>query len=419
MFGWSKAERDEEFTAFMREAQASLSRTAWLVTGDRALAAGTPSRPERVAGPRGAATQRRPGSSGGEPAYDRAVTPTGPTPPLLRALTGDRPDHHPVWFMRQAGRSLPEYREVRKGTAMLESCLIPELAAEITLQPVRRHRVDAAIFFSDIMIPLKLAGVDVDIVGGVGPVIAEPVRTAADVDRLVAHELGDTSMIAEAIRLITAELATTGSGDASWTPLIGFAGAPFTLAAYLVEGRPSRDHLAARSLMLADPAAWEKLMAWCADLSGAFLTVQVDAGASAVQLFDSWAGSLPLADYAAHVAPWSRRALAAVEGRVPRLHFGTGTGHLLEEMVKGTDALGIDYRTPLDEAAARLPGVPLQGNIDPARLLAGWDALASHARDVLDRGRAAPAHVVNLGHGVPPETDPTILTRLVELIHAS
>ncbi len=321
--------------------------------------------------------------------------------------------------MRQAGRSLPEYREVRKGTAMLESCLIPELAAEITLQPVRRHRVDAAIFFSDIMIPLKLAGVDVDIVGGVGPVIAEPVRTAADVDRLVAHELGDTSMIAEAIRLITAELATTGSGDASWTPLIGFAGAPFTLAAYLVEGRPSRDHLAARSLMLADPAAWEKLMAWCADLSGAFLTVQVDAGASAVQLFDSWAGSLPLADYAAHVAPWSRRALAAVEGRVPRLHFGTGTGHLLEEMVKGTDALGIDYRTPLDEAAARLPGVPLQGNIDPARLLAGWDALASHARDVLDRGRAAPAHVVNLGHGVPPETDPTILTRLVELIHAS
>ena len=347
----------------------------------------------------------------------RAVTPTGPTPPLLRALTGDRPQTHPVWFMRQAGRSLPEYREVRRGTGMLESCLIPELAAEITLQPVRRHRVDAAIFFSDIMIPLKLAGVDVDIVGGVGPVIAEPVRTASDVDRLVAHRLGDTAMITEAIRLITAELATTPSGEAAWTPLIGFAGAPFTLAAYLVEGRPSRDHLAARSLMLADPAAWEKLMAWCADLSGAFLTLQVDAGASAVQLFDSWAGSLPLADYAARVAPWSRRALASVEGRVPRLHFGTGTGHLLEEMAKGTDALGIDYRTPLDEAAARLPGMPLQGNIDPARLLAGWDALESHAREVLDRGRAAPAHVVNLGHGVPPETDPAILTRLVELIH--
>ena len=341
------------------------------------------------------------------------------TPPLLRALHGDRPTTLPVWFMRQAGRSLPEYREARRGTGMLESCLIPELAAEITLQPVRRHKVDAAIFFSDIMIPLKLAGLDVDIVPNVGPVIAEPVRTSAAVDRLVAHDLGDTAMITRAIEVITAELATTPSGDATWTPLIGFAGAPFTLAAYLVEGRPSRDHLAARSLMLGDPAAWAKLMAWCADLSGAFLAVQVDAGASAVQLFDSWAGSLALADYAAHVAPWSRRALARVEGRVPRVHFGTGTGHLLEEMARGTDAVGIDYRTPLDEAAARLPGVPLQGNIDPARLLAGWDALEQHARDVLDRGRAAPAHVVNLGHGVPPETNPDVLTRLVDLVHSA
>ena len=347
------------------------------------------------------------------------MIPSGPTPPLLRALTGDRPETNPVWFMRQAGRSLPEYRDLRKGTAMLQSCLIPGMAAEITLQPVRRHRVDAAIFFSDIMIPLKLAGVDVDIVPNVGPVIADPVRTAADVDRLVAHELGDTAMITDAIGIITAELATTPSGDASWTPLIGFAGAPFTLAAYLVEGRPSRDHLAARSLMLREPEAWARLMGWCADLSGAFLTIQVDAGASAVQLFDSWAGSLSLADYAAHVAPWSRRALAAVEGRVPRLHFGTGTGHLLEEMAKGTDALGIDYRTPLDEAAARLPGIPLQGNIDPARLAAGWDELERHTREVLDRGRAAPAHVVNLGHGVPPDTDPEILTRLVALVHQS
>ena len=343
----------------------------------------------------------------------------GPTPPLLRALTGDRPETNPVWFMRQAGRSLPEYREVRQGTGMIESCLIPDLAAEITLQPVRRHRVDAAIFFSDIMVPLTLAGVDVDIVAGIGPVFAEPVRTAADVDRLVSHELGDVSMITAAIQKITAELATTPSGDASWTPLIGFAGAPFTLAAYLVEGRPSRDHLAARSMMLGDPESWAKLMGWCADLSGAFLTIQVDAGASAVQLFDSWAGSLPLVDYVQHVAPWSRKALASVEGRVPRLHFGTGTGHLLEEMIVGADALGIDYRTPLDEAAARLPGVPLQGNIDPARLLAGWEALEPHALDVIARGKAAPGHVVNLGHGVPPETDPTILTRLVELIHAS
>ncbi len=347
------------------------------------------------------------------------MSPDATIPPLLRALAGERPETYPVWFMRQAGRSLPEYRQVRQGTGMIESCLIPELAAEITLQPVRRHRVDAAILFSDIMVPLTLAGVDVDIAAGIGPVIAAPVRTASDVDALLAHELGDTSMIAQAIALITAELASTPSGAASWTPLIGFAGAPFTLAAYLVEGRPSRDHLAARRLMHADPAAWARLMEWCADLSGAFLRVQVDAGASAVQLFDSWAGSLTAADYAAHVAPWSRRALAAVEGRVPRVHFGTGTGHLLAQMAVGADAVGIDYRTPLDEAAAALPGVPLQGNIDPARLGAGWDALEAHTLDVLRRGRAAPAHVVNLGHGVPPDTDPDVLTRLVELVHRS
>ena len=352
-------------------------------------------------------------------AYHARVTTAATIPPLLRALAGERPSTNPVWFMRQAGRSLPEYREVRQGTGMIESCLIPDLAAEITLQPVRRHKVDAAIFFSDIMVPLTLADVDVDIVAGVGPVVAEPVRTASDVRRLVAHELGDTSMITAAIEIIRAELATTPSGDASWTPLIGFAGAPFTLAAYLVEGRPSRDHLAARSMMLADPDSWALLMGWCAEISAGFLRVQVDAGASAIQLFDSWAGSLRLPDYAEHVAPWSRKALAAVEGRVPRLHFGTGTGHLLEELAVGADAVGIDYRTPLDAAAARLPGIPLQGNIDPARLLSGWDALEPHALDVIERGKAAPGHVVNLGHGVPPETDPEILTRLVELIHSS
>lgn len=338
-------------------------------------------------------------------------------PPLLTALSGERPSRLPIWFMRQAGRSLPEYREIRRGTTMLESCLIPELAAEITLQPVRRHRVDAAIFFSDIMIPLRLAGVGVDIVPNVGPVLDHPVRTASDVDALVSRRLGDASAISEAIGLVTAELATTPSGDASWTPLIGFAGAPFTLAAYLVEGRPSRDHLAARGLMHADPATWHRLLEWCADLSGEFLRVQVDAGASAVQLFDSWAGSLSLADYVASVAPHSRRALAAVEGRVPRLHFGTGTGHLLEEVAEGADAVGVDYRTPLDEAAARVGGRPVQGNLDPALLTAPWETLAAHVREVVDRGRAAPGHVVNLGHGVPPTTDPDVLTRVVSLVH--
>ena len=329
---------------------------------------------------------------------------------FLEALSGARPRRLPVWFMRQAGRSLPEYKEARQGTTILEACLRPELAAEITMQPVRRHGVDAAIFFSDIMTPLVLAGVDVDIVPGVGPVIDEPVRTAADVARITSHRMDDPSAITEAVQILVDELGEV--------PLIGFAGAPFTLAAYLVEGKSSRDHLAARTMMHADPAAWERLLAWCAELSGQFLQVQVDAGARAAQLFDSWAGSLSRADYVASVAPHSARALAAVEGRVPRIHFGVGTRQILSDMAQcGDEALGVDYRTPLDEAAQLVPGLPLQGNIDPAMLAAGWDALEAHARDVVERGKAAPAHVVNLGHGVPPTTDPSVLTDLVALIH--
>lgn len=330
---------------------------------------------------------------------------------FLTALSGQRPAQLPVWFMRQAGRSLPEYRRVREGTTILEACLNPALAAEITLQPVRRHGVDAAIFFSDIMTPLVLAGVGVEILSGVGPVFATPVRNRADVEALVAHRIEDLGPITEAVQLVVAELGED-------TPLIGFAGAPFTLAAYLVEGRGSRDHLAARAMMHAEPEAWDRLLGWCAELSAQFLTAQVDAGARAVQLFDSWAGSLTLADYVAHVAPYSARALASVEGRVPRIHFGTGTRHLLPEMAAcGAEAMGIDYRTPLDEAAELLPGLPLQGNIDPALLAAGWEPLEAHARDVARRGRAAPAHIANLGHGVPPTTDPGVLTDLVALLH--
>lgn len=329
---------------------------------------------------------------------------------FLEALSGARPRRLPVWFMRQAGRSLPEYKAARQDTTILEACLRPELAAEITMQPVRRHGVDAAIFFSDIMTPLVLAGVDVDIVPGVGPVIDEPVRTAADVARITSHRMDDPSAITEAVQILVGELGEV--------PLIGFAGAPFTLAAYLVEGKSSRDHLAARTMMHADPAAWERLLAWCAELSGQFLQVQVDAGARAAQLFDSWAGSLSRADYVASVAPHSARALAAVEGRVPRIHFGVGTRQILPDMAQcGVEAIGVDYRTPLDEAATLVPGLPLQGNIDPAMLAAGWDALEAHARDVVERGKAAPAHVVNLGHGVPPTTDPSVLTDLVALIH--
>ncbi|GAA0990775.1 uroporphyrinogen decarboxylase [Subtercola frigoramans] len=347
--------------------------------------------------------------------------------PLVTSYQGLRGPVTPVWFMRQAGRSLPEYRSLRIGTEMLDACLDPAMASEITLQPVRRHGVDAAIFFSDIVVPMKLAGVDVTIVPGRGPVLAHPVRTAADVRALPALDEAALSPIAEAVALTVAAL-----GD---TPLIGFAGAPFTLAAYLVEGGPSKDHLAARTLMHSDPAAWAELMEWTATITGAFLRAQIMAGASAAQLFDSWAGALSLADYTSKVAPASAQALSGVHGlgytnassspagdprTVPIVHFGVGTGELLKAMHDvGADVVGVDYRIPLDEASRRLGGtVPIQGNIDPALLAAPWPVLEAHVVDVLERGLAAPAHVLNLGHGVPPETDPAVLTRLVEFVHA-
>ena len=333
--------------------------------------------------------------------------------PLITAYRGGKPSRRPVWFMRQAGRSLPEYLKVREGVAMLDSCLRPELASEITLQPVRRHDVDAAIFFSDIVIPLKLAGVGVDIVPGVGPVLDKPVRTAEDVAALPTLTWEALEPIREAVRLTVAELGST--------PLIGFAGAPFTLAAYMVEGKPSRDHLGPRTMMHADPETWTALANWAADASGLFLQAQLEAGASAGQLFDSWAGSLGLADYIKYVAPASACALDHVRGLgAPLIHFGTGTSELLVAMRDvGVDVVGVDYRLPLDEANRRLGGtVPLQGNIDPALLSAPWDVLEAHVREVIEAGAAAPGHVLNLGHGVPPETDPTVLTRVVELIHS-
>ena len=334
--------------------------------------------------------------------------------PLITAYKGGTPSRRPVWFMRQAGRSLPEYRKLREGTTMLDSCLLPSMAAEITLQPVRRHDVDAAIFFSDIVIPLKLAGVGVDIVPGVGPVLENPIRTAADVAAL--PELSESALdpIREAVALTVAELGST--------PLIGFAGAPFTVAAYMVEGRPSRDHLGPRTMMHADPELWAELMNWAADASGKFLRAQIEAGASAGQLFDSWAGSLGLDDYTKHVAPASVRTLDHVRDLgVPLIHFGTGTSELLGAMHDvGVDVMGVDYRLPLDEANRRLGGtVPLQGNIDPALLSAPWEVLEQHVREVVQAGSTAPSHVVNLGHGVPPGTDPAVLTRVVDLVHST
>lgn len=332
--------------------------------------------------------------------------------PLVQAALGRRGPTLPVWFMRQAGRSLPEYRASRAGTEMLDACLTPDLAAEITLQPVRRHGVDAAVFFSDIVVPVLLAGVDVRIVPGRGPVIDEPIRSAADILRLRPIEPEALQPIADAVALTVAELGET--------PLIGFGGAPYTVASYLVEGGPSKDQLRTRALMRTDPHAWAALLNWCADVTGAFLKTQVMAGASVVQLFDSWAGSLSRDDYIRRVAPHSRRAFDALRGLdVPRIHFGLGMGEMLDALpALGADVVGIDWRLPLDEANRRLEGrIPLQGNIDPAMLTAPWPLLGRHVRDVVERGADAPAHIVNLGHGVPPETDPDVLGRIVELVH--
>jgi uroporphyrinogen decarboxylase len=332
--------------------------------------------------------------------------------PLLVAYRGGRPDRRPVWFMRQAGRSLPEYRALREGHSMLGSCLDPELAAEITLQPVRRHDVDAAILFSDIVIPVRLAGVGVEIAPGVGPVVDHPLRTLADVRSLPELDPDALRPIREAVGLAVAELGST--------PLIGFAGAPFTVASYLVEGKPSRELPYTRALMRDDPQTWHLLLAWVARTTTLFLRAQAIAGASALQLFDSWAGRLTPDEYLTASAPHSAAVLAGVADLgLPRIHFGTGTRDLLVTMRDaGADVMGVDSDTPLDEANALLGGVtPLQGNIDPAMLSGSWDELAGHAADVVRRGQVAPGHVVNLGHGVPPTTDADLLTRLVAHIH--
>ena len=338
--------------------------------------------------------------------------------PLLQRLRG-RPVQAPpsVWFMRQAGRSLPEYRELREGITMLDSCLQPELAAEITVQPVRRHRVDAGIFFSDIVVPVRLAGMSVEIQPGVGPVIEHPIRSEADVDAL--PELGDDyeaalAPISEAVQRTVAELTPAG------VPLIGFAGAPFTVASYLVEGGPSKDHLRTRTLMRDRPEVWARLAAWVAELSGRFLRAQVLAGASATQLFDSWVGSLSAEQYLAHVQPHSAAVLSRVADLgVPRIHFGVGAAHLLTPMLEaGATAMGVDHRLSLRDAVSALPaGTPVQGNIDPAVLFASEAARQAEARSVLTAGAAASGHVVNLGHGVPPQTDPQVLTDLVSYLH--
>ena len=343
-------------------------------------------------------------------------TPPQPLGPgdsaLVRAARRQPVTHTPVWFMRQAGRSLPEYRQVREGVAMLDSCRRPDLVTEITLQPVRRHGVDAAIFFSDIVVPLQAVGVDLDIVPGVGPVIATPIRSRADLAQLRDLSPSDVPDITESVRRIVAELGST--------PLIGFAGAPFTLASYLVEGGPSKNHEHTKALMHGDPELWADLCRQLAQISGAFLRVQIEAGASVVQLFDSWVGALPKADYVRFVQPHSAEVLSSVADLgVPRIHFGVGTGELLPLMgAAGADVVGVDYRVSLTDAVDRLgDAYAVQGNLDPALLFAPWPVIEARVRAILEEGRSAPGHIFNLGHGVLPSTDPDVLTRVVELVH--
>jgi len=342
------------------------------------------------------------------------VTPPQPTSPFLRACRGESVPYTPVWFMRQAGRSLPEYRRLREGISMLDSCTRPEMVTEITMQPLRRYDVDAAVLFSDIVVPLRAVGIDVDIKPGVGPVVGTPFRELSDVARLRPLEPGDVPYITEAVRSLTGELAGK--------PLIGFAGGPFTLASYLIEGGPSRNHDRTRALMYGDPGLWHALMGRLADIATAFLLVQVDAGASAIQVFDSWAGVVSPADYREAILPHTSRIFAALAASgVPRIHFGVGTGELLGLLREaGADVVGVDWRVPLDEAARRVPpGTALQGNLDPAILLTSWDVVETRARDVLTRGRAADGHIFNLGHGVLPETNPDTLARLTDLVHSA
>jgi uroporphyrinogen decarboxylase len=343
--------------------------------------------------------------------------------PYLAAASGRKPSRVPVWFMRQAGRSLPEYRALRAKNTMMQACFDADLITEITLQPVRRHGVDAAILFSDIVVPLRASGVELDIVPDVGPVIERPVRTSADVRAMKPLEPQQVAPVAEAVTQLVPEL-----GD---VPLIGFAGAPFTLASYLVEGGPSRHHERTKAMMLGEPETWHALMATLTDVTIAFLQIQVAAGVDAIQVFDSWAGTLSLADYRSYVLPHSSRVFSTLaDVGVPMTHFGVGTAELLgamAEAVSGHGApavVGVDWRTSLTDAAARVqPGTALQGNLDPVVLLAGFPVAERAVRAVVEDGRravdaGAAGHVFNLGHGVLPSTDPSVITDVVALVHS-
>ena len=335
-----------------------------------------------------------------------------PTDPLLvRACRREPVERTPVWFMRQAGRSLPEYREIRKRYSLFEVCRRPELCAEVTLQPVRRHGVDAAVMFADIMLPVLGMGVGVELVDGVGPVVERPVASPADVERLVvADPYESVPFVLESIALVRRELRPDQA-------VVGFCGGPFTVAGYLIEGKPTREFTQTKRCMYAAPEVWHALAEKLSATFAAYLAAQVEAGADVVQLFDSWVGALSPDDYREFVAPYSRRILAAVDS--PTIHFGTGTTHLLPDMAAaGGDVVGLDWRVPIErgwQLAGEDRGV--QGNLDPALLLGPWERTRAAALSILDSVGSRPGHVFNLGHGVLPETDPADLGRVVELVH--
>jgi uroporphyrinogen decarboxylase len=329
---------------------------------------------------------------------------------FLTACRNETPDFTPVWFMRQAGRSLPEYRQIRGTGSILDAIAQPDLVTEITLQPVRRYGVDAAILYSDIMVPLHAIGFGVDIKSGIGPVVDEPFRSESDLQRIRNLEPEvDTPYVLEAVKTLVGELDI---------PLIGFAGAPFTLASYLIEGGPSKNYATTKAFMYEQPDLWTRLMDRLADLSITSLRSQVQYGAQAVQVFDSWAGSLSRADYERFVMPATTRVFASLQDvNVPRIHFGVGTGELLTSMSQtGADVIGIDWRVSLPDAQQRVGNKPVQGNLDPAVCLSSWETVAANTNRVLD-SVTPKGHIFNLGHGVLPDTDPDVLKRLTDYVH--
>jgi uroporphyrinogen decarboxylase len=331
-------------------------------------------------------------------------------PLLVRTARLEPVERTPVWFMRQAGRSLPEYREIRKRHTLFEVCRRPELCAEVTLEPVRAHGVDAAVMFADIMLPVLGMGIEVELVENVGPVVEHPVRTAADVDALrVPDPEESVPFVLEAVRLVRAELDEDRA-------VIGFSGGPFTVAGYLLEGKPTREFAVTKRCMYGTPEVWHGLCDKLTETFIRYLRAKVVAGADAIQLFDSWVGALSRDDYLEFVAPYSKRILDAIE--VPTIHFGTGTSHLLETMAEtGGDVIGLDWRVPLAEGWERVGADRgVQGNLEPALLLGPFDRVQEKAIAILDAAGGRPGHIFNLGHGVMPATDPADLGRLVELV---